>query len=557
MLGPATSVPEGRLLSVRKVRSPVRFFDDRMLELLRWVSARYISPLATVIERSHPPRVVSEESAAEASVAPRGQAPSSPALTGASPPPVFERYGGPSILSPGARWLRPLPDDEAGACVAAIEACLAAGKRSIVLVPEAEPVPATARAVLEAFGERAASFLGGDARARYRTWLDITSGCHDVVVASRPGVFAPLQRLGLIWISREVHPGHREDRAPYYHVRDVATARSRLEEAACVLASISPSVETAAAIGRGSIAVSRPPRAEERAAAPLVETTPPEAEDRSGRLAALLKRAGSAALVVSRRGYGVARVCRSCGEPAKCARCRGPIVAERGAAVCAVCRAAGACANCGGSSFGIERGGAERVAQWAGHVAAAPVRLDTGEGDHPGPDETGILVGTAASVKDVRSVHVDVVAILDPDRALARLGVHAAEQCLATWMEAAAWAGPRSGSGRVLVQTRKPGHPAIQALVRWDPVPFLLAEAARASEAGFPPGNPVYRIAGGAELTESLRAAGATTILSTSAEKGTLCLVAVPPESIGSFRHEVLRLASEGAVDRVEAEPQL
>ena len=53
-----------------------------------------------------------------------------------------------------------------------------------------------------------------------------------------------------------------------------------------------------------------------------------------------------------------------------------------------------------------------------------------------------------------------------------------------------------------------PPHAAIQALVRWDPIPFLLAEAARASEAGFPPGSPVYRIAGGAELTEGLRSAG-------------------------------------------------
>jgi len=509
-----------------------------MLELLGWVRARYISPLATVIERAHPPRVVGEEGPVDGVARAEERSPEHPAQPGVT------------------TWLRPLPGGEATACVGTIETCVAAGNRAILLVPEAEPLPATARAVLEAFGDRAVSFLGGDARARYRTWLDIRMGAYDVVVATRPGVFAPVRALGLIWISREVHPGHREDRAPYYHVREVAMARARLEGAACVLASLSPSVETAAAIEQGTIGVSRPARSSERAAAPLVETTPPEGEDRSPRLATLLKRARSAALVVSRRGYGVARVCRTCSEPAKCARCGGPIVAERGAAACRVCAAPGACANCGGGSFGIERGGAERVAQWAGHIATIPVRLDAGDGCAP-PGAGSVLVGTAAAVKDVGAVHLDLVAILDPDRALARPGVHAAEQSLATWMEAAAWTGPRLTGGRVLVQTRKAGHPAIQALVRWEPLPYLSGEGARRSEAGFPPGHPVYRIAGRGDLAGALRAAGAHTVLSTSAESGTLCLVAVPPDRLDGFRREVLKLVAEGDVERVEAEPQL
>jgi len=550
VLGPAQDVPGGRLLRVRKLRSRVRFFDPDMLGLLRWASERYLAPLASVIERSHPPRVAGEEEVAGTE---------SP-ISGARMP-VTRRPGVTSILEAGrTTWLRPLPGEEAEACIGAVRGSLDAGRRALVLVPEADPVPGTAAAVLEAFDGRAVSFFGGDARTRYRTWLEIRKGCHDVVVATRPGVFAPLGDLGLIWISREVHPAHREDRAPYYHVREVAMARARLHGVACVLASLSPSVETAAAVVSGAIAASRPARAVERGAAPLVETTPPEAEDRSTRLAALLKKARSAALVVSRRGYGVARVCRSCGDPAKCARCRGPIVAERGAATCGVCRATGACANCGGGSFGIERGGAERVAQWAGHVATVPVRLATGEGDAARPSETGVLVGTAASVKDVGHVRLDLVAILDPDRALARPGIHAAEQSLATWMEAAAWAGPRSGPGRVLVQTRKPGHPAVQALVRWDPVGYLLGEATHRAEAGFPPGHPVYRMAGRGDLAGELRSAGARTVLSTSAEsaeRGTLCLVAVPPDNLDSFRREVLRLVGEGAIDRVEAEPQL
>src|SRR5207247_4049126 len=112
--------------------------------------------------------------------------------------------------------------------------------------------------------------------------------------------------------------------------------RARLEAAACVLASFAPSVDTVVAAEAAAVRVARPNRSVEKTAAPLVETVTPQAEDRSPRLTALLKQARSAALIVSRRGYGVARVCRSCGEPAACTRCRGPLVVERGRTVCRV-----------------------------------------------------------------------------------------------------------------------------------------------------------------------------------------------------------------------------
>jgi primosomal protein N' (replication factor Y) len=575
ILGPADEVPQGRLLLVRKVHSQVRFFDPLKLHLLQWMSERYIAPLATVIERSYPPRVVSEEhegvrAAVDAATparsptarsrgAPGGYAPPAPATELTIPLAVLARYGGEGLLRAGTTtWLRPLPRDEQSVCVEAVAACLATRKQAVVLVPEAEPLPETARGVLEAFGERAVAFMGGEPRERYRTWLEILARRFDVVVGTRPAVLAPLERLGLIWISREVHPGHREDRSPYYHVRDVAMARARMERAACVVASLSPSIETAVLADGGSVRVARPARSEERSAAPLVETAIPEAEDRSTRLTALLRRARSGALIVSRRGYGVARVCRSCGEPAACSVCRGPVVIERGKAVCRVCGADGICANCGSRSFGVERGGTERVAEWAARTTSASVRLESSGGAQaPLPEQGVVLVGTTAAVKDVGPRALDLVAILDADRALARAGIHAGEQALATWMEAAAWAGARSGGGRVLVHTRHPGHPAVQALIRWEPVPFLVAQAQTRAEAGFVPGHAVFRIAGSAALVDVLADAGTTSILTTAGESGTLCLVAVPPKELGRFRQVILRLAGEGTVIRVEAEPQL
>jgi primosomal protein N' (replication factor Y) len=551
VLGPAAEVP-AKVFRVRRVLSRVPVFTPADLRLYRWVSERYVAPLGTVIDRAHPPRVAAEEGRDPAPVAP---------VSIPSTPTVLEGYGGGRELLAACRSgsgtfvLRPLPDDEAAACVEAVATCLAAGRDAVVLVPEAEPLPATARAIAEAFGAAALVFAGGEARDRYRMWLDLLAGRYRVVVGTRPAVFAPLRELGLVWVNREAHPGHREERAPYHHVREVAMARARLETAACVLAAHSPSAAAAALPDRGEAGVVRASRQRERAAAPLVETVRPQDEDRSPRLGTLVTGARSAFLLVSRRGYGVARVCRTCSEPARCAVCAGPVAVRRGRAACTVCGAEGRCPACGGTSFGLERGGTERVREWAARITGREVTL-VESGDRPTPP-SGLVVGTAAGVKDFGPLRLGLVAVLDADRARRRAGLTAPEQVLATWFEAAAWTGARSDGGRVLVQTREPGDPAVQALVRWDPWHFHRAERRRLEEAGFPPGFPVFRVLGEADLPTRLRVADPVTLLDSGERDQTVCLVTVRPDGLERFRATVLDLVSEGIVRRVEAEPQL
>jgi primosomal protein N' (replication factor Y) len=551
VLGPAAEVP-AKVVRVRRVLSRVPVFTPADLRLYRWVSERYVAPLGTVIDRAHPPRVASEEG--------RGPTPVPP-VSIPSTPSVLEGYGGGRDLVAACRSgsgtfvLRPLPDHEAAACVEAVAACLAGGRDALILVPEAEPLPATARAIAEAFGAAALMFAGGEARDRYRMWLDLLASRYRVVVGTRPAVFAPLRALGLVWVNREAHPGHREERAPYHHVREVAMARAHLEAAACVLAAHSPSAAAAALPDRGEAGVVRASRQRERAAAPLVETVRPQDEDRSPRLGTLVAGARTAFLLVSRRGYGVARVCRTCGEPARCAVCAGPVAVRRGRAACTVCGAEGRCPACGGTSFGLERGGTERVREWAARITGREVAL-VESGDRATPP-SGLVVGTAAGVKDFGALRLGLVAVLDADRARRRAGLTAPEQVLATWFEAAAWAGTRSDGGRVLVQTREPGDPAVQALVRWDPWHFHRAERRRLEEAGFPPGFPVFRVLGGAELPTRLRVADPVTLLDSGERDQTVCLVTVRPDGLERFRATVLNLVREGIVRRVEAEPQL
>jgi len=247
-------------------------------------------------------------------------------------------------------------------------------------------------------------------------------------------------------------------------------------------------------------------------------------------------------------------VCRSCGEPAACASCGGVLRAEAGAVRCVVCEAGGACARCGGSDFGLRRGGRERVEGWASRATPSPVRRhEDAEGGPPdlGP---GVLVGGPDAVKDVGSVGLDLVGVLDADLADRQPGMYALERSLTTWAEAAGWARP---DGRVIVQSSRPNDPAVQALVAGRPERFHRAERERRAAAGFPVGAAVFRVIGNEELPARLEELAPVTLLVTGAGDRRVCLLALAPDRVEEFGALARSLAARDVIERVEAEPHL
>ena len=553
IVGETDDVP-ARVLPVRGVLSPVRFFDASSLELLRWVSERYVAPLATVIGRSHPPRVVSEEATAPPPPTREGGEHRSedrrpPGPLDRRPPGPLDGYrNGPALRGAlsdggGAFVLRPAPEDEAASALDAVAACLASGRRAIVLVPEASPLPATATVLADAFGDRLALHLGGAKRERYRRWLEIAGGRYDVVVGTHATVFAPLPDVGLVLVSRESHRAHREDRAPSYHVREVAMERARRAGAVCLLSALCPSSE-AAALGLTQVS----PAGRRW---PPVEVVRPGPEGRAPRLVRALREVTRGFLYAPLPGYGIAQVCRSCGAPAACAACGGVLRSEEGAVRCVVCGSPGRCGVCGATDLGIRRGGAERVEEWTAALASVPVRRPA----RPrAPRAREILVGGAEVVRDLGPLDLELVGVLEADHAERRPGIFAREQALATWMEAVGWAAPH---GRAIVQSSRPGDPAVQALVRGNPDRFHADEASRRLDAGFPVGAPVFRVAGTADLEARLAALHPITLIVSSIGDAVVCLLALDPGSVGAFGRVARALVTEGVVTRVDAEPHL
>jgi primosomal protein N' (replication factor Y) len=84
------------------------------------------------------------------------------------------------------------------------------------------------------------------------------------------------------------------------------------------------------------------------------------------------------------------------------------------------------------------------------------------------------------------------VVILDTWLTLARDDLRASEEALRRWLNAAGLLRP----GGQVVAVGDPAHPALQALVRWDPAGFARREAEERAQAHLPPAARIATITG-------------------------------------------------------------
>ena len=127
----------------------------------------------------------------------------------------------------------------------AIAAALAAGKQSLVLLPEI--------ALTEPFLTRFAARFGcapvawhSDLRQsqRRRAWRAISSGQALVTVGARSSLFLPYANLGLIVVDEAHETSFKQEDGVMYHARDVAVMRGLFEKCPVILASATPANET-------------------------------------------------------------------------------------------------------------------------------------------------------------------------------------------------------------------------------------------------------------------------------------------------------------------------
>lgn len=334
-----------------------------------------------------------------------------------------------------------------------------------------------------------------------REWARAAAGgC--AVVGARAAAWAPVPALAAVVVVDEHDEVYQEERAPTWNARDVVVERARRAGAACVLTSPCPSLEALAMAGEVG-AVRLPSRADERAGWPVMEVVDRREEAPglglySERLVALLREAmpdERVLCVLNRKGRAVLIACTACRELARCERCDGPL--ESGGPLGMRCRRCGAdqppvCRWCGGGKFKALRIGVARVREELELLAGrtvAEVTGDTAVGPLP---PAPVLVGTSAVLH--RAARARVVAFLDFDQELLAARYRAGEEALALLARAGRVVDGRDG--RVLVQTRVPGHEVLDAALHADPSRFAVVEEARRAALRLPPETALARVSG-------------------------------------------------------------
>ncbi|GGO11811.1 primosomal protein N' [Microbispora bryophytorum] len=191
--------------------------------------------------------------------------------------------------------------------------------------------------------------------------------------------------------------------------------------------------------------------------------------------------------------------------------CSGPLALRGGHAVpyCRWCgRIAGdwRCPSCGGTGVRAVVVGARRTAEELGRAfPSVAVRTSGRDGVLATVSGAPALVVATPGAEPVPDGGYAAAVLLDGWALLGRPDLRAAEEALRRWMNAAALLRPAGE----LVVLADAAVPAVQALLRWDPVTFAERELDERAELGFPPAVRMATLTGpGAAVRETLASAG-------------------------------------------------
>ena len=207
------------------------------------------------------------------------------------------------------------------------------GKQAIVLVPEIALTYQNVARFKQYFQDRVAVINSKQSKGeKYREFERARNGEVDVVIGPRSALFAPCHDLGLIVIDEEHDSAYKSDQSPRYHAREVALERAELEQAAVILGSATPSLESYqnARLGLYKLwRLDKRPNGRELAEVKVVDMREELRLGNRSIISLELKKAiekklnkkEQIMLFLNRRGYNSFLSCRQCGEAVKCPKC--------------------------------------------------------------------------------------------------------------------------------------------------------------------------------------------------------------------------------------------
>ena len=398
-----------------------------------------------------------------------------------------------------------------------VEQVLKEGRQAIVLVPEISLTPQMTERFTSRFGNRVAILHSKlSFGERYDAWESIKRGDVNLVVGARSAVFAPFSNLGMIVADEEHESSYKSEMNPKYDAREVAKFRCKQHNAVLMLASATPSLESAYKAVTGAYDLLQIKNRYNSVALPEAEIVDMRFELAKGNKSFLsfdlqdaisenIKKGEQTILFMNRRGFSTFVSCRKCGYAATCPECDIALTYHKydESLTCHYCGYTipnfKFCPNCASGSikhFGI---GTQRVEEELKKLFPdiSVLRMDADTTKNKFSHEkilnqfreekTDVLVGTQMITKGLDFPSVSLVGVLAADMMLYVDDYKAAEKTFQLITQVCGRAGRGDTQGKAIIQTYSPEHWVIQCAKEQDFKSFYKKEIAIRKKLYYPP----------------------------------------------------------------------
>jgi primosomal protein N' (replication factor Y) len=377
----------------------------------------------------------------------------------------------------------------------AIQYTLDQGRSAILLVPEIALTSQTIERFRARFGLQLAIFHHRRSPGeRTAAWEGLRCGRLKIAIGARSAIFSPAQNLGLIIVDEEHDSSYKQtEEMPTYHARDVSVMRAKIENAAVILGSATPSLESFLNAKTGKYVLSTLHSRATHAPLPQVsivdmkiaiERTGGFTHFSPGLLDAIQDRCQKGEqilLLLNRRGFHRMQICAECRHIIKCPHCDITLTFHRetNELRCHLCNHETSplrqCPQCRSQATLEFKGFGTEHVERSLHAIFPSIRTLRMDRDTTRRKEShealfkqfrahkaDVLIGTQMIAKGFHFPSVTLVGVLNADASLQIPDFRSSEVLFQLLTQVAGRAGRAELAGEVILQTFIPNHPMLQ-----------------------------------------------------------------------------------------------
>lgn len=458
------------------------------IELARWLSAYYKTPLALSLQSLLPAGLHKERRKPSSSTSVKNRKRTNYVLN------EQQQHAVDNIRSatPGTVLLHGITGSgKTAVYIELAKQVIASGSSVVILVPE---IALTSQLVAE-FSHHFTDILLAHSRQteaeRHLTWLKaLRADKPQIVIGPRSALFLPLASVGLIIIDEAHEPSYKQEQSPRYHALRAAHFLADQFDAKLVLGSATPSVVDyylAQSTKRPIVKMTVPAiTGTSRPAVQLVDMTKRTNFSRhrffSNRIIDQIEQDAAAnkqvLLFHNRRGSAPTTRCDNCGWQAGCPRCFVPLTlhADAHQLRCHICnltvQVPTSCPQCHNASI-VHKGIGTKLIESELKKLFPKLSIARFDGDTDN-DQTverrydelydgsiDIIIGTQVIAKGLDLPHLHTVAVVQADAGLSLPDYVSQERTFQLLAQVVGRVGRSAQETNVIVQSYQPGHPAI------------------------------------------------------------------------------------------------